>query len=112
MPTLEELRRWLAGEHTEGLPERTAVAPQKGAGVREPDSKYAGREEKRYKISADGKDALLKFGVHRGKSLSVLAVSEPSYVTWLLSQDFPEELKDVARYRQELWKKELAGKLK
>lgn len=51
----------------------------------------------KYKIAADGSDALIMFGKHTGKKLSTLAVTDPSYLRWLRESDFPADLKELAK---------------
>lgn len=82
MPTLDVLRR---------LFRQGALQPEE----------TAANSTLRYKISADGKDALLKFGRHRGKTLSAIAKEDPTYLRFITTSDFPDELKDVARYLRE-----------
>jgi len=52
----------------------------------------------KYKISARGDDAMLKFGKHNGKWLSEIAKENKGYLEWILEQKFPDDLKDVCRY--------------
>lgn len=52
----------------------------------------------RYKISAPGDDAMLKFGKYNGKWLSEIAKENRGYLKWILEQKFPDDLKDVCRY--------------
>lgn len=91
MPDLKDLRRWARGEDVEGLPEHDPVQP--------PDPINADREWTRFKVSADGRDALLKFGEHRGRTLSWLSERHRGYLYWILKSDFPAALKDIARYQ-------------
>ena len=53
----------------------------------------------KYKISADGDDAVLLFGKHNGKEVSTLAKKNPDYLRWLLQQDFPEDLVEIVKYQ-------------
>jgi len=55
---------------------------------------------KRYKINADGSNALIKFGRNRGLTLLQINQKEPSYLDFIRNSDFPEELKDVVRFIQ------------
>lgn len=65
----------------------------------------------RYTVSSDGEDALLKFGRHRGRTLSDLAKgSDASYLDFLITERdeddrlkfaFPDELRGLAKR----WKK-------
>lgn len=53
----------------------------------------------RYKINATGDNAILKFGKHKGRSLTQIADRGSAlYLEWLLKQPFPDDLKDVCRY--------------
>ena len=56
--------------------------------------------QKRYKINADGSNALIKFGRHRGLTLLQIKQKEPSYLDFIRNSDFPEDLKDVVRFIQ------------
>lgn len=55
----------------------------------------------KYKISADGQDAILWFGRHNGYSVSDLAKTEDgrSYLKWILGQEFDVALKDICAYQ-------------
>lgn len=57
------------------------------------------QQQKRYVINAEGTDALLKFGRHKGLTLTQIVKVEPAYLDHIRNGDFPEELKDVVRYR-------------
>lgn len=52
----------------------------------------------RYVVSSDGDDAILQFGKHVGKSVSELQRTDPSYLDWMMHQDFPHELIDIIRH--------------
>jgi RecJ-like exonuclease len=52
----------------------------------------------RYKISEKGDDALIKFGTHRGKTLVEIRRIDPTYLEWILKENFPEDIKDICRY--------------
>lgn len=80
MPTLDELR----------------LAFRKGE--LDPEESVESSGNTRYKVSKDGKDALLKFGRHRGKRLSVVASEDPTYLRFIIESELPSELKDVAKY--------------
>lgn len=60
-----------------------------------------GRGYGKYKISADGKDAILLFGKHNGYAVSDLAKTDDgrSYLKWMLAQEFDSALKDVCSYQ-------------
>lgn len=59
-------------------------------------ARYGGK----YRISADGTDALLFFGANRDKNLSDIAKSNLGYLDWMLKQgDFDNDLLDVVRYQ-------------
>lgn len=53
----------------------------------------------KFKISADGEDAVLLFGKHKGKEVSLLAKKEPDYLKWMQRQEFPEELLSVVQHQ-------------
>jgi len=101
MPTLDELRRWARGEPVEGLPpvslikevERPRLVPMRSTG--------------KYRINADGTDALLQFGRFRGHTLSKLVMTARGrkYLHWILDKDFDENLKEVCRYTLEAHKR-------
>lgn len=42
-------------------------------------------------------EAVFNFGDHRGKGLAEIAKSHPGYLEWMISRDFPEEAKRIAR---------------
>jgi hypothetical protein len=56
----------------------------------------------RYVVSADGKDALIHFGKHNGKNLSDIAKIDRGYLSWIIGEDFPKELKDICEYQLKL----------
>jgi len=118
MATLEELRRWFAGESVIGLPEinkaekKPAPTPLKVKIKSEKSSKLVKALEKKkktiksrtefvtgkYIVSKDGDDVMLEFGKHKGRMLSDVANRDPSYLEWILKEKFPEDLKDVCEY--------------
>ena len=51
----------------------------------------------RYRISLSGADALLQFGRHSGELLSDVSRKDHRYLNFILANDFPTDLKDVAR---------------
>lgn len=67
-----------------------------------------GERRARYTLSADGKDAILGFGKHEGKTLSAIRADDPSYLTWMLKEDFPGELTDLI---EEILRPDLAARL-
>jgi hypothetical protein len=101
--TLEEVRRWLQGESIDGMPSR-----RKHAEPVEPPAVSGARPSKQFKISVDGKDALLLFGKQfHGKRLSEI-VTIPrgrKYMLWIIDRDFDEAFKAVCRYQLELHKR-------
>lgn len=102
VPTLDEMRRWARGESVEGMPSRDRRKPELA-----PPVITGARESKQFKLSADGKDALLLFGKQfRGKRLSeIVAIPRGrKYMLWIIDRDFPDALKSVCRYQMELHK--------
>ncbi len=51
--------------------------------------------DKRF-VWRDG-EAVFAFGVHRGKSLALVAETKPDYLDWIIRGDFPEPAKEIAR---------------
>ena len=101
MPTLDEIRAWARGLFVPGL---HRYQPS------EPPPEEAPRTALRtatYKINADGTDALIKFGKHRGRTISWLAANRQSYLRWILNggkgrtdrTPFDDALLDVIRYQ-------------
>lgn len=127
MVTLADYRRWLEGESIEGLPRRiVSIVPRgglkaelfiDGKRVDQTDhgftEQFFKRERKipitfirkgKYEIASDGLDARVNFGKHKGKLVSRMAnESEGStYLAWMLSEDFPMELKQAIEYQVEV----------
>jgi hypothetical protein len=83
------------------------LSPPKVASPPEPEVLRTGLSTRTYKINANGSDALLKFGKHRGRTVSWLVDHEPDYLRWMLrpqdmavkSADFDEALLDVVRHQ-------------
>jgi len=91
--TLKDLRRWLQGDTTPGLPDRRRIWPLNRLKPRA--KPHPGR--KQYKVSTDGQDALLLFGKYKGELLRDVVEHDPAYLRWLVGSDFPEELRDIAQ---------------
>lgn len=53
------------------------------------------KKTKKYIISSGGNDALLQFGRHTGQCVSGVAHDDPSYLVWMLTQSFPNDLVDI-----------------
>jgi DNA polymerase-3 subunit epsilon len=51
--------------------------------------------DKRF-VWRDG-EAVFAFGLHRGKSLALVAEQKPEYLDWMIRGDFPEPAKEIAR---------------
>lgn len=49
----------------------------------------------KYYLKTDGTDAVLNFGKHSGKALTQILDEDPSYLKWMLEQDFPEGLSEI-----------------
>lgn len=81
-------------------------------GVSKP--KLEGQKSKQFTINPAGNDALLLFGKFRGSRASELQRSPRGrkYLRWIVDSDFPEDLKNVCRYRLELWKRAKKAKSK
>ncbi len=43
-----------------------------------------------------GKDAIINFGIHRGRTLQDLSKNSPDYLQWIISKDFSAEVKKIA----------------
>lgn len=52
----------------------------------------------KYTISIDGKDAMIEFGKHKGRTLSDIEKRDRTYLKWMLTEEFPRDLKDVCRH--------------
>jgi uncharacterized protein (DUF3820 family) len=125
MASLEELRKWFAGESVTGLPSINKIEDEsiitlpppptpksknsrKSNLVKALEKKKALDKKKiktraefvsgKYIVSKDGDDVMLEFGKHKGRMLSDVANTEPSYLKWMLKEKFPEDLKDVCEY--------------
>lgn len=98
MPTLDEIRRWARGVFVAGLPRPKEAPPEE-----KPEAPPGGKRTRTYKVSADGTDALFKFGKHRGRTACYLAQHDPDYLHWMLrSEDkFDHDLLDVVRFQLE-----------
>ena len=120
MAGIEDMRRWARGESVQGLPIREFKAVLDQPSVKRTFVPAVGvasvpvamsaapskRPRPRYKISAAGDDALIGFGKHRGKMLSEIGKKDFSYLDFIIKDEFPDDLKDVARHvRVELIKK-------
>jgi uncharacterized protein (DUF3820 family) len=121
MATLEELRRWFAGESVIGLPEINKAENESIITLPPPPTPKSKKSRKsnlvkalekkkktiksrtefvtgKYIISKDGDDVMLEFGKHKGRMLSDVANRDLSYLEWILKEKFPEDLKDVCEY--------------
>ncbi|MGE5344637.1 MAG: exonuclease domain-containing protein [Acidithiobacillales bacterium] len=80
-----QLRHYPDLPHTlDGLQEFST--PAEGRWV-DPDKRFVWR---------DG-EAVFAFGVHRGKSLALVAETKPEYLDWMIRGDFPEPAKEIVR---------------
>lgn len=113
---LDAIRRWLRGEEIDGLPEKKKDGPRlrgksadmvviddpiaDGGGFSGVDlEKISAKPSGRYTISMDGKDAVINFGKHKGKTLTSLAAGpDRSYLDWMLNEGFPDDLKNVIKH--------------
>lgn len=112
MPTLSDFRRWLRGAKVSGFPSWPRLAREKCSEETSDEAvedtrkkrldvskaEALGRMDKRYSFSVDGRDAVLRFGKYTGRSLREI-YSIPggdSYLRWICSQDFPDDLKSLA----------------
>lgn len=58
------------------------------------------KRDGRYTISQNGKDALINFGRYKGKRLTdIIASGNIDYLNWIIRESFPDDLKDVCRYK-------------
>lgn len=108
MPSLDEIRRWARGKRVDGLPN-----PLQRKGVDKPVLRHREGKRNQYKISSNGDDALFLFGkLFRGHLASDIAktVRGRKYLRWIIQNDFEDDLKEVCRYRLELWKREKLNK--
>jgi uncharacterized protein (DUF3820 family) len=55
----------------------------------------------RFNLLPDNNDAILNFGKHQGLKISTLAEHRDgqSYLRWMLSQDFPELVKEMIHFQ-------------
>ena len=107
MPTLEEMRAWLAGDDETSYGESLEVRKCGGTGNAAPSTheggvdleRMAAASGKKYTVSTDGRDAVLRFGKFKGDSVSDLAksISGKGYLGWVLEKDFPDELHDIIK---------------
>jgi hypothetical protein len=58
----------------------------------------AGPSLRQYRLNKDGTDALILFGKHKGLRISQITKKDPSYLNWILEEEFTKELKEVVRY--------------
>jgi len=61
--------------------------------------RMAAASGRKYTVSTDGKDAVLRFGKFKGESVSELArsLSGKGYLSWILGKEFPDELHDIIK---------------
>jgi hypothetical protein len=61
--------------------------------------RMAAASGRKYTISMDGKDAVLRFGKFKGQKVSDLAksISGKGYLGWMLTKEFPDELVDIIK---------------
>jgi hypothetical protein len=105
VPTLDELRRWARGEPVDGL------LPHVHKEVDKPKPPSAGAGERRggrYKVNAEGTDAVLLFGLNKGETLSTLVQTARgrTYLSWILKKDFDDALKAACTYQLELFQRD------
>lgn len=104
MPSLKKTRKWARGDDVKGFPshchKNDSAGVDRAVDINQPMSPKDVSKSKyppaKYKISVDGEDALLLFGQHRGYSLSKISEINPSYIDYLLKENFPKDLKDIA----------------
>jgi hypothetical protein len=121
MPTLDEMRALLRAGQLQALTCEKSSLDAEGKptiagievvgdtltaehGLREPDwgsiAAAARTRSKKFSISSDGVNALIFFGKYNGRTIRELvngSVEERGYVTWILTQEFDEKLKDICR---------------
>jgi hypothetical protein len=83
MPTLEELRAQFRRVDEDGGDDE--------------DSSSHSLARPRYKLNKARDDGMLFFGSFQRKTLRQIANIDPTYLHWMLRQEFPDELKDVVR---------------
>jgi len=101
MTTLEDLRRWARGRRVSGLP-----APRRRKKIDKPE--LQGSASRQFRVDPAGEDALILFGKFRGSTIKQLVATSRgrTYIRWILDNDFEDDLKEVCRYRLELWRRE------
>lgn len=111
MPKLDELRRWARGEAVKGLPEpvQREPVPEIPQLSVDPDSETVGVvrafRHGKYKMSQDGNDVLLQFGIFTGHKASELVQTSRGrkYLRWVLDarQQFNDDFKAACRHQLE-----------
>lgn len=100
MTKLDDFRRWLQGEEVDGLPlpwRKPASTPEHPAALDHERLLLEKQRVVKYIVTKDGTDAMLMFGRFKGQRLSQMTRSPEgmSYMQWMLTQSFPQELRDV-----------------
>lgn len=102
---LEEIRKWACGKKVKGLPEPIRRQPVEKPRLGKTIPIWM---KAKFVISSEGDDALLQFGKFRGGRISELVNTARgrTYLNWIMRHEFPEDLKEVCRYRLQRWKRE------
>lgn len=111
---LDKLRDWARGSDVKGLPRKSVVRPGRailnrmaqvvegmakdGLSIPPAEPPPPTGYKPKYKIDTTGTDALISFGKHRGKTLSEIGKKDFTYLDFIIKDDFPADLKDVARH--------------
>ena len=100
--TLEELRARFAADRSDnkGTPTLDKVSVYKqGMGEKVATARARSGSKVYFERTVDGQDARLTFGKYSGRLLSDLSSFDEgvSYLRWIASKDFPEELLELAK---------------
>jgi hypothetical protein len=128
MPSPEELLNWMTGGAVKGMPsnprkKKKKVKRKARRGLsREDTARKAGvdldkmkaataKHDPRYTVSINGEDAVLNFGKNKGYNVSSLVETDPQYLRWMLTQEFPPPLVDVIKYQLKIPSAEAGAEL-
>lgn len=103
-PSREDWERWLAGEEVEGMPSPWKDKSKKAGNVdleKVASARPQNMSGARFRVIFEDKlavDAELFFGKYQGKKLSEIVEGAQGYLQWMLTVDFPEQLKMAVNY--------------